>query len=407
MKSSFFYILLFSSFFSVAQITISGTIYERNNTLEGAAVYLNNTMLGTTTNSNGTFSIKVKEGQYDLVISYLGYKKIIYPLNTATYKRAIVFVLEEDSNTLDEIIIKKTVCDDEWRYNLSLFKKEFIGITNLSKDCEILNPTVLHFNFEAKNDKLSAIAKAPLKIKHKGLGYQIIYELEEFTIHKNKVIYLGYSRYKKLKGSKRKQRKWQANREKAYQGSSLHFYQSLLKNTSYQDGFIIHQFKRIANPERPSEKEIKKASEIVTLNNTCINFSSKITKPKTKLDSALLILKKIKLPKFRDYLYKSKVPVNDIIRIKNGVSFLDFENNISVVYTRELEEKGYILRNMFRKTRIPLPQTSSVIPLKSPSILDKNGILINPLSVFYEGYWSYEKFADSLPLDYVPLTSMQ
>ena len=407
MKSSFFYILLFNSFFSVAQITISGTIYERNNTLEGAAVYLNNTMLGTTTNSNGTFSIKVKEGQYDLVISYLGYKKIIYPLNTATYKRAIVFVLEEDSNTLDEIIIKKTVYDDEWRYNLSLFKKEFIGITNLSKDCEILNPTVLHFNFEAKNDKLSAIAKAPLKIKHKGLGYQIIYELEEFTIHKNKVIYLGYSRYKKLKGSKRKQRKWQANREKAYQGSSLHFYQSLLKNTSYQDGFIIHQFKRIANPERPSEKEIKKASEIVTLNNTFINFSSKITKPKTQLDSALLILKKIKLPKFRDYLYKSKVPINDIIRIKNGVSFLDFENNISVVYTRELEEKGYILRNMFRKTRIPLPQTSSVIPLKSPSILDKNGILINPLSVFYEGYWSYEKFADSLPLDYVPLTSMQ
>tara|TARA_B110000285_G_scaffold106053_1_gene120695 strand:- start:351 stop:1574 length:1224 start_codon:yes stop_codon:yes gene_type:complete len=407
MKSSFFYILLFSSFFSVAQITISGTIYERNNTLEGAAVYLNNTMLGTTTNSNGTFSIKVKEGQYDLVISCLGYKKIIYPLNTATYKRAIVFVLEEDSNTLDEIIIKKTVYDDEWRYNLSLFKKEFIGITNLSKDCEILNPTVLHFNFEAKNDKLSAIAKAPLKIKHKGLGYQIIYELEEFTIHKNKVIYLGYSRYKKLKGSKRKQRKWQANREKAYQGSSLHFYQSLLKNTSYQDGFIIHQFKRIANPERPSKKEIKKASEIVTLNNTFINFSSKITKPKTQLDSALLILKKIKLPKFRDYLYKSKVPVNDIIRIKNGVSFLDFENNISVVYTRELEEKGYILRNMFRKTRTPLPQTSSVIPLKSPSILDKNGILINPLSVFYEGYWSYEKFADSLPLDYVPLTSMQ
>jgi hypothetical protein len=407
MKSSFFYILLFSSFFSVAQITISGTIYERNNTLEGAAVYLNNTMLGTTTNSNGTFSIKVKEGQYDLVISYLGYKKIIYPLNTATYKRPIVFVLEEDSNTLDEIIIKKTVYDDEWRYNLSLFKKEFIGITNLSKDCEILNPTVLHFNFEAKNDKLSAIAKAPLKIKHKGLGYQIIYELEEFTIHKNRVIYLGYSRYKKLKGSKRKQRKWQANREKAYQGSSLHFYQSLLKNTSYQDGFIIHQFKRIANPERPSEKEIKKASEIVTLNSTFINFSSKITKPKTQLDSALLILKKIKLPKFRDYLYKSKVPVNDIIRIKNGVSFLDFENNISVVYTRELEEKGYILRNMFRKTRTPLPQTSSVIPLKSPSVLDKNGILINPLNVFYEGYWSYEKFADSLPLDYVPLTSMQ
>ena len=101
MKNIFFYILLLSSFFSAAQIIISGTIYERNNPLEGAAVYLNNTMLGTTTNSNGMFSIKVKEGQYDLIISYLGYKKIIYPLNTATYKKPIVFVLEDLSNEYD------------------------------------------------------------------------------------------------------------------------------------------------------------------------------------------------------------------------------------------------------------------------------------------------------------------
>ena len=52
---------------------------------------------------------------------------------------------------------------------------------------------------------------------------------------------------------------------------------------------------------------------------------------------------------------------------------------------------------MFGEMRTPLPQNSSIIPLKSPSILDKNGILINSLILFYEGYWSYEKFADSLP----------
>ena len=56
---------------------------------------------------------------------------------------------------------------------------------------------------------------------------------------------------------------------------------------------------------------------------------------------------------------------------------------------------------MFGEMRTPLPQTSSIIPLKSPSILDKNGILINSLILFYEGYWSNEKFADSLPLGYV------
>jgi hypothetical protein len=141
-------------------------------------------------------------------------RKIIYVLNTSTYKKPLVFALEEESNTLDEVIIKKTVYDDEWKYNLSQFKEEFIGITSFSKDCKILNPTVLHFNYNAKNNKLEAIARKPLKIRHQSLGYEIIYELEEFTIHKNRVIYLGYSSYKILKGSKRKQRKWKKTDEK-------------------------------------------------------------------------------------------------------------------------------------------------------------------------------------------------
>jgi hypothetical protein len=400
-KNRFFFIFFFVSLFSIAQITIRGTVYEASGPLEGVALYLNNTMLGTTTNSNGEFSIPIKEGQYELIVSYLGYKKIIYAVNSSTYKKPLVFALEEKSNTLDEVIIKKTVYDDEWKYNLSRFKKEFIGITSLSEDCKILNPTVLHFNFDAKNNKLEAIARKPLKIRHKSLGYEIIYELEEFTIHKNHVIYLGYSRYKILKGSKTKQRTWKKNRLKAYNGSSLHFYQSLQKNTAYQDGFIIHQFKRMANPNRPSEEKIKKAREIVTLHNAPINFSSKITALRTPLDTALVVLKKARLPKFKDYIYTSNVPINDIITNKNGVYYLDFENNIIIVYTKELEEKGYIYRNIFSERRKPLPQTSSVIPVKSPSMLDKNGILANPLNVLYEGYWSYEKFADSLPLDYV------
>jgi hypothetical protein len=176
------------------------------------ALSFNNTMLGTTTNSNGKFSIPTKKGQYELIVSYLGYKKIIYVLNTSTYKKPLVFALEEESNTLDEVIIKKTAYDDEWKYNLSQFKEEFIGTTSFLKDCKILNPAVLHFNYNAKNNKLEAIARKPLKIRHQSLGYEIIYKLEEFTIHKNRVIYLGYSRYKILKGSKRKQRKWKKNR---------------------------------------------------------------------------------------------------------------------------------------------------------------------------------------------------
>ena len=273
----------------------------------------------------------------------------------------------------------------------------------MAENCKILNPKALHFEFDAKNNILTAFARKPLQIKHKDLGYKITYDLESFIINKKYVTYLGYSRYENLKGSKRKQRKWKENRLKAYNGSSIHFYQSLLKGTSYEDGFIINLFKRVPNPERPSEEEIKKARELVKLNRTVINFSAKNEKPKSAIDSALLVLRKVRLPKFIDYLYESKAPINKIITKENGVYKLIFENNLSVVYTKELEEKGFILRNAFSKIRKALPQTSSIIPVKKPLHLDKNGLLINPLAVFYEGYWSYEKFANTLPLDYVPL----
>lgn len=387
---------------SFSQVEIKGTVYETKGVLEGAAVYFNNTMLGTTTNSKGDFSIKVKEGAYELVVSYLGYKKIIYNLNTATYKKPLVFALEEETDSLDEIIIKKTVYDDEWKYNLAAFKREFIGRTKFAANCEILNPEVLHFEFDRKTGILTAFARKPLLIKNKSLGYKITYELEEFILDRQRVIYLGYARYQNLKGSRRKQRKWKENREIAYNGSSLHFYQSLLKNTTYKDGFLVHLFKRLPNPERPSEEDIKKARNFIKLNRSNISFSNRNKTPETKLDSAFLTVRKSRLPKFKDHIYKTKAPISDIISQKNKATYLDFEHHILVVYTKELEEEAYITRNAFSKKREAYPQSSSIISSKIPTPLDQRGILIFPLDVFYEGYWSFEKFANSLPLDYEP-----
>ncbi len=403
MKNRFFLFLFFTKISVFGQITINGIVTEKNGPLEGAAVYFNNTMLGTTTDFDGKFSIKVREGIYDLVVSYLGYKKIIYSLNTSSYKKSLVFKLEEEQNTLDEVVITKTIYNDEWKYNLEVFKREFIGRTEISSECKILNPEVLHFNFDAKNNVLTAIARKPLEIKHESLGYKIIYELEDFTINKNMVSYLGFSRYENLKGSKRKQLQWKENRLTAYNGSYTHFFQTLLKNTTYKEGFIIHQFKRELNPERPSENTIQKARNLIKNSGNLIDFSKKIETPITAIDSAILVLKKVNLPEYIDYLYKSSIPSDSIISKKNGIIYLDFKNNLSVVYTKEMEEKGYILRNSFSKMRTPLAQTSSIIPLKIPIILDRNGFLESPLDVFYEGYWSYEKFGNSLPMDYEPL----
>ena len=49
-----------------------------------------------------------------------------------------------------------------------------------------------------------------------------------------------------------------------------------------------------------------------------------------------------------------------------------------------------------------MAQTSELIPMQRPLQIDNFGHLYNPLQVFYEGYWSYEKFAHTLPLYYEP-----
>lgn len=387
---------------SFSQIEIKGTVYYQKGPLEGAAVYLNSSMLGTITNTEGKFSLPIKEGQYDLVVSFLGYETIIYKLNTLTYNKPLIFTLKEKEDVLDEIIIKKTLYDDNWKYNLTRFKREFIGITKLSKDCVILNPKTLYFDYNSKEKKLTAFTREPLKIRHKGLGYLITYDLVDFTIHGNYVSYVGYSRYENLKGNKRKQKRWKKNRIIAYKGSQTHFFKSVLENKIYEEGFIVNQFKRLPNKERPTEKQIRRAKIIIRNNKRKIDFSRNIITPKTSIDSALLVVRKSRLPKFKDFLYKTKVQQPEIISLYNNLNYLNFKDNLIVIYTKEKEELGYIRRRAFSKKRTPNFQTSQIIPLKRPSEISKNGTLYSPLDVFYEGYWSYEKFGNSLPLDYLP-----
>ena len=92
MRNRFLFFLFFLPSLVFSQIKITGTVYETKGVLEGAAVYLNNTMLGTTTDSKGQFELPVKEGQYELIISFLGYKKINYSLNTSTYNKHISLI---------------------------------------------------------------------------------------------------------------------------------------------------------------------------------------------------------------------------------------------------------------------------------------------------------------------------
>ena len=363
MKNTLSLLLIFIVTSCFSQIVIKGTVSEKNGALEGATVYLNNTMFGTTTDGKGNFELPVKKGIYELIVSYLGYKKIVYNLNTETYDQPLIFTLQEEENSLDEVIIKKTVYDQNWKNNLQVFKKEFLGRSEFSQDCEILNEEVLFFDFDGLQNRFETFARKPLKIKNNALGYLITYELESFLRDKNYITYLGYSRYQPLKGGKRKHKRWFKNRLKTYKGSANHFFKSLMNNELEKEGFVVEQFKRVYL----KQKEVNKN----------------------------------KSRKFRDSIYKSYLTTKDILTRKPLELILNFNDNLLVIYSKEKEEIGY------RKTGLLRPQMSTIIPIKRPIKIDKNGVLDNPLDLYYEGYWAFERFANTLPIDYVPNTESE
>lgn len=406
MKKSFLLLFLITSSLSLAQKYVQGKVISyQGKPLEGASVYLNNTTVGTITKDDGSFSLIVYDGNYELIISHIGYKTRNENFNTQNYTSPLKFVMIPETNILDEVVLKPTIYDDEWRRNLEIFKNTFLGRTKLSKTCEILNPKVLHFETNKSNGELTAISRSPLRIKNKGLGYLIEFDLVDYILKNRKLTYLGYSKYQELPGGKSKQRHWKRNRLKAYNGSRMHFVRSLRKQTLRENGFLVHQFRRVKNTDRPSEDRIKAARELIRLNRSSINLTKKISNPKTALDSAVITIRKAQLPEYRDYLYKKGVPYNDIIEKKEGKVWLDFDDYLSIIYTKEKEEEGYLnfsSSGLSARKKVSKVQTSSITLLSENAILDPTGEIINPLDYFSEGYWAFESFADSLPLDYQP-----
>ncbi len=384
-----------------AQILIKGTVVTTSNLpMEGASVYVNNSTIGTVTDADGNFELYLNEGKSELIVSFIGYKTIITNVETSLYQKPLFFKLRRATNFLNEAIVTKIKYDDDWRYNLGRFKSAFLGRTLLASQCNIINPKVLSFEFDKTTGALTAYAKEPLKIRHQGLGYLITYDLVHFSLERQRVTYLGFTKYQNLKGSKRKQRKWVKNRLIAYNGSVMHFMRSLRAKKLKEEGFLVHQFKRVLNSDRPSEETIKKARAYIasiSSKDNPVNLSRKIKKPRTALDSAVSTVQKVRLPKYRDYLYKSNVPYPDLIIQNKKETLLSFENYLSIIFTKESEEVNYMPNKRAHKN-----QTSSLTMFKKTAIIDPSGTVIDPLDIFAEGYWSFEQFANLLPLDYRP-----
>ena len=128
LKKYLFFILVTLSFEMFAQAgTIKGRISNEinNNSIKGAAILIENTEIGTTSDENGNYLLdNLTPGNYTITVSFLGFEStVFYDINVPTNK----FV------TLDITLLEETSSLDEIQLEVSPFKKSKESPINLQK----------------------------------------------------------------------------------------------------------------------------------------------------------------------------------------------------------------------------------------------------------------------------------
>jgi len=106
MKKSILFILLYL-ITSAAWSQISGIVTDTEGSpLPYATIYVENTSIGTSTNSEGNFDLNISDKSKTLVFQYVGYTTVKYPLqNVTNFPKSIEIKMKVQSQGLDQITI--------------------------------------------------------------------------------------------------------------------------------------------------------------------------------------------------------------------------------------------------------------------------------------------------------------
>ena len=380
---------------------LSGTIKDDSgNALPGAGIYISGYKIATVSNNDGDYRLPLSPGNYDVLIKMIGFLPQNQNITIIDQAIKLDIVLKESVISLNEVVVKP---DPNRAYYINFFKTNFIGITPNAEQCKVLNPSVLNINYDEEAGILFINCTDFLIIENKALGYKIKYLINDFQYnYKTKIVYFeGFPVYEDLEGSRTRKKRWSKARLTAYNGSSQHFFKSLYDETSELEGFRIFKIHKEVNINRPDEELIRqKIKQFVV---------SKSSSSTAISDSLNYWINKKNLPKTISYLDKKPVLTDTLVHHKsNHIKYLDYTDILYVIYTKEKEGLAY--QNSFQTKSINITddssnQSSMVYLLIRPIYFYASGNVYNPKSLLFEGYWAWEKIADSVPMDYKPVIS--
>jgi hypothetical protein len=286
---------------------------------------------------------------------------------------------------------------DGWKQWGQFFLESFIGTTEQSLDCNILNKGVIRFRLSKKENKLKAYASEPLLIENKALGYRIRYQLENFLYDfKNRyVLYTGYPFFENLKGSDRKQKAWEKKRQETYYGSMMHFMRSVYRNTVIAEGFEVRHLQKIPNLEKQRVKAVYRQIAQARLAGNQVTINSGNQTP----DSAAYYEEILRQPDEKNVVGRDVLPGDSIAfavdSLTAGLFFPDYlyvhykKGAVPVEYKRLYPSGAHaMLSHMF-------------LINKQAVAIQSNGMYYDPTELVTTGYWGWsEKVSTMLPYDF-------
>lgn len=345
-------LILLASIGSFAQFTVTGKVVDADTKepLQGASVFAQNTTKGTTTDREGIFHLNLDKGGYELVVSFTGYTSKSTTIQGDAAQLDIA--LSKADNSMSEVVITSSnEVPDGWEKYGKFFLDHFIGTTTFSDSCTLDNPQALKFLYFKRSDRLKILAKEPLQITNRALGYSLHYELDSFVYYFKTDVnaYRGLCLYAQLDGTAEQQALWRSNRKQAYLGSRVHFLRAYFDSTLKEEGFTVdlqsprdeHKFDRLVNP----------------------------------YDTAYY--------SFNDSLAEAS---------------LWFPVKASITYNRKPEARYLKQYGLPMNVGVQI----SYVDLSDEIAIKPNGYFFDQKSWTNQGYWSWKNMADQLPYDYEP-----
>ena len=387
-----------------AQLRLDGQVRDARSQkpLAYASVFLANTTYGTTTDSTGHFVLPgVPNGPYELMASYLGYqlyKKTVDAQQTT----ALVVNLQPTATQLEEVVVRPR---KNRPADYQKFLVQFLGNSALSRQCRIENPEEVVVLYDESHRELTAVAPRNLRVLNQALGYRITYYNFDFKVfyRSSRCEFVAAPRFEELKSTDAKQQQhWNQNRRQAYAGSLPHFLRSVRENRLAEEGFLVQKM-------------------VTELNST--EAQQRLARPSDSLAAVL-----VPEPGLLARVYKQPLQAAQICHTEASPSKskLAFANSLQVTYQREQPDAMYAAyitetrNNNLREAATarwlgsqtkaalgkavyePVLEESQLRLLGPEALILANGYLANPLSIKVDGYWSFEKIGEALPLDYVP-----